>query len=99
VGREIYYRNKCEKITEKVDEIGDEIEVIIEYDCVERGLFGDELIDVFGKVENDDDHDQQRNGIEKGTQEFFNDIVIDRFHWYFSGYYAVKVEKLSEPLG
>jgi len=74
---EINHGNKCEQVTEKVDKIGDEIQVIIKNDGIERGFFGNEFIDIFGKVENNYDHDQQRNSIKKCPQEFLYDIEID----------------------
>jgi hypothetical protein len=98
VGCEIDDRYKCEKIAEQVNKVRDKIQIVIKNDGIQGRIFGDEFVDVFGKVENDDDHDQQRNGIKKSTQELFYDIVIDRFHGYFVRIYAVKVEKLSEPL-
>jgi hypothetical protein len=84
VGCKINDRNEREEVTEEIYKIRYEIQVIIENDGLERGFLGDELVDIFRKVENNDDHDQQRNGIEKRTQEFFNDIVIDGPHGYFS---------------
>jgi hypothetical protein len=99
MGSEINDRDKGEQVTEKIDEIRKKIKVIIENDSFEGGLLGNEFIDIFRQVENNDNQDQQGNRIEKCTQELFNDIVIDGFHRYFSSIYAIKIEKLSEPPG
>lgn len=77
---EINDRDKSEQVAEKIDEIREEIKIIIEDDGIKRGLLGNEFINVFRQVENNDYHDQQGNRIEKCTQEFFNDIIIDGFH-------------------
>ena len=77
---EIYYRDKSEKVTEQVDEIWDEIKIVIENDGMKRRLLGYEFVNVLRQVENNDYQDQQGDGIEKCTQEFFNNIVIDGFH-------------------
>jgi len=51
-GSEIYDRDKGEQGTEKVDEVGDEIKVIIKNNFVERCFAGNQVINVFGDVEN-----------------------------------------------
>jgi hypothetical protein len=77
---EIDYGDKCEKVTEQVDEIRNKIKIVIEDDGMKRCMFGNKFINVFRQVKNNDDQDQQGDRIEKSTQEFFNDIVIDGFH-------------------
>jgi hypothetical protein len=91
--------NECEQVTEKVDKVRDEIEIVVENDGVKRGFFGNKFINVFRQVENNNDKDQQGDRIKKRTQEFLNNIKIDGFHRQLSSLYAVNVEKLSEPLG
>jgi hypothetical protein len=44
---EINDRDKSEQVTEKIDEIREEIKIIIEDDGIKRGLLGNKFINVF----------------------------------------------------
>jgi len=66
-GGEINDRDKGEQRAEKVDKIRDEIKVIIKNNFVERGLAGDQVINVFGDVKNYYNYDYQRNRKKKGS--------------------------------
>jgi hypothetical protein len=76
-GGEKYDRNKGEKITEKVDKIGYEIEVIRKNDFLQRRFFFDEIINLLRNIEYNDNDYQQRYGKEKGPKKLFNDIYVD----------------------
>jgi hypothetical protein len=58
MGSEVNNGNEGEEVTEKIDEIGDEIKIVIENNGIQRCLLGNKFINIFRKIENDDDHDQ-----------------------------------------
>jgi hypothetical protein len=72
--------NKGQKVAEEVDEVRDKVEIVIEYDRVERCIPLQEVIDLFGDIKDDHDENEEEQGKEECSQKFLNDIEIDRLH-------------------
>jgi hypothetical protein len=88
---EIDHRDEREEVAEQVYEIWDEVDVVIKNDPFQRGPLFEELIDVFGNVEDDHDEDQQEDGEKKGAQELLDDIQVNFLHRMRNGFIIPKV--------
>jgi hypothetical protein len=55
----------------------DKIQVVIEDNGFERGIMLQEIVDVFGNIENNNDKDEKNDGKEEGSEELPYDIVIN----------------------
>jgi hypothetical protein len=55
----------------------DKIQVVIEDNGFERGIMLQEIVDVFGNIENNNDKDEKNDGKEEGSEELPDDIVIN----------------------
>ena len=75
--------NEDKQGTEEVGIIGYEIQVVIEYDCFQRCLVVDEVIDVFIDIKYDSDGDDQSNGKEISTQKLDDDVFVKSLQPFF----------------
>lgn len=76
---EVDHRDEHEQRREQVGEVGDEVEVVVEYDLAERRLALDEVVDLFRDIENDRDQNDQCQGEEERPQELADDIAVEDF--------------------
>ena len=68
--------NEDEQRAEKVGEVGDEVEVVVEDDALPRSIIGHELVDVLVVVEHHGDGDDQGDGKEVMAQELRDDVPV-----------------------
>ena len=74
LGSEEYHRNEHEQRGEHVHEVRDEVQIIVEYDCMQRRFLCHEIVYLLADVEDDDDSDDQKQRNEERRDELRNDV-------------------------
>ena len=75
-GREEYDRDEYEQRAEHIHEIRHEVDVIVEYDSVQRGFFLNEVIHLLAYVEDNDNADDKQQGYEESHDELLHYVLI-----------------------
>ena len=75
--REENNRNKCKQATELVNEEGNKIDVISKGNFRKRGLQLNEVIDLFGCIENNHDDNDQGYGKNVSSEELTHDVTVE----------------------
>ena len=72
------YRDEGEQSAELIDEVGDEVDVVVENDSRHRGVGSGEVIDTLRIVEDDQNDGNHRNSEDVGAQKLTQDIAVKR---------------------
>jgi hypothetical protein len=70
-------RNKREEINKQVDEVGNEVQVIVDDNGFQWCLVFYKTVKILRNVEYDHDEDQQGNSIEEGSKKLPDNVFVD----------------------
>lgn len=63
-------------MTEKIDEIWNEIDVVVENDFVQRHIVCDKVFNFFRDIENNNYANDQKNGKEERSEKFPQNVTV-----------------------
>ena len=72
-------RNEGEQRTEQIRIIGNEVQVVIENDGLQRYIGTEEFVDFLIDVEHDSNGNDQQNRKHIGPEELLDDVSVDPF--------------------
>lgn len=69
-------RDEYEQCTEEIGKVGDEVEIIIKHNSMQRGMVLRKLCQILIDIKDNGDADDQRNGKDISTDKLLDDVPV-----------------------